>query len=177
MIRHEIDFHFRALNFVDDKNDALALAKETPINKVPILIDSEQKIFDSRVIVNHLIKTHNLPALSLAEENLVSAVYSCLDAAVILFLMKRDGFDIDGPGFFLQRNRERIPSNLNFLAEWAESLNPENSRDWNYVSMSLFSFLYWAEARAGFLDVKPLPAHAKFMHRFGNAPGVRETGF
>ena len=43
MIRHGIDFHFRILNFVDEKDDALALSKETPINKVPILIDGEQK--------------------------------------------------------------------------------------------------------------------------------------
>jgi glutathione S-transferase len=177
MVRHGIDFHFRALNFVDDKDDAAALKKETPINKVPILIDGEQTIFDSRVIVNYLSKKHDLPVLTMAEENLVSAIYSCIDTAVILFLMKRDGYDIEGPGFFLQRNRERIPSNLKFIEPWAASLNPENPRDWNYVSISLFSFLYWAEHRVEFLDVKSNPVFTAFMKNFANAPGVKETTF
>jgi glutathione S-transferase len=177
MIRHGIDFELCPLNFVEDKNAAMELAKETPINKVPYLIEDDQKIFDSRVIVNHLIKKHALPALTVTEENLVSAVYSCLDTAVILFLMKRDGFDINGDGFFVKRNRERIPNNLNFLAEWASSLDPKKSGDWNYASMSLFSFLNWAEARAKLIDVKTYPIHAAFMAKFANAPGVKETSF
>jgi len=109
MIRHAIDFDFRVLNFVDDQNAAIALAKETPINKVPILVDNNQKIFDSRVIINHLIKKHRLPELSLQEENIISCIYSCLDAGVILFLMKKDGYDIGGPGFFFRTQPRTHP--------------------------------------------------------------------
>src|SRR5512138_3006560 len=92
MFQHGIDFNFRVLNFVDSKEDAIALANETPINKVPVLIDGDQKIFDSRVIIHHLSKKHGLKDLSLEEENIISVIYGCLDSSVILFLMKRDGF-------------------------------------------------------------------------------------
>ena len=44
MIQNALDFEFRVLNFVDDAIAAKTLAKETPINRVPILFDGDQKI-------------------------------------------------------------------------------------------------------------------------------------
>lgn len=176
MIRNGIDFDFRILNFVDDPAASKALAEETPINKVPILVDGDQKIFDSRVIINYLTEKHALPRLSIDEENLVSSIYGCLDAGVVLYLMKRDGFEMDRPGFFVPRQRERIPRNLEYLTPWATSLDPSKAEDWNYPSMSLFSFLFWAEARE-LLEIRSFPEHAAFMERFAGAPGVSETSF
>ncbi len=176
MIQNSIDCEFHVLNFVDDENDAKALAKESPINKVPILVDGGHKIFDSRVIVSYLVKKHGLRELSIEAENIVSVIYGCLDAGVILFLMKKDGFDIHDSGFFLSRNRERIPHSLEYLTPWASSLDPAVPGDWNYGSMSLFSFIYWAQAR-GVLELKLYPEMVAFMERFKNASGIRETGF
>lgn len=176
MLKHSIPFEFKVLNFVDDKDHAEALSKKTPINKVPILINGSQKIFDSRVIVHHLMKKHNLKTLSLDEENIVSAIYSGMDTGVILFLMRKDGFDINAPGFFLSRNRERIPSVLKYITPWAQSLDPSHSDHWNYPAMSLFSFLYWAEARE-VLRIDSYPELSQFMEAFKDAPGVRETSF
>lgn len=175
MVRHEIPFDFRILNFVDDAAAAAELAKETPINKVPILIDGAQTIFDSRVIVNHLTKKHGLPHLSLDEENIVSTVYGCMDTSVILFLMKRNGYDLAAGNGFLKRNLERIPASLTYLSPWAATLDSKNPRDWGYASMSLYSYLQWAEVRTGLISVKDYPTLAKFMDEFANAPGVRET--
>ena len=42
--------------------------------------------------------------------------------------------------------------------------------------MSLFSFLYWAEARE-VVDLKLYPELAAFLMRFSEAPGVKATGF
>lgn len=175
-MQNKIDFNFRVLNFVDNPDDAKNLSQETPINKVPLLLDGDQKIFDSRVIVNYLTEKHGLPRLSIDEENIVSCIYSCLDSGVILFLMKRDGYDIDGPGFFLARQRERIPRNLEYITPWVRSLNPSSPKDWNYASMSLLSFLYWAQARE-LLKMSDYPVMAEFMERFKDAPGVKETSF
>ena len=177
MIQNSLDCEFRVLNFVDNKDDAMALSKETPINKVPILIDGDQKIFDSRVILNYLTQKHDFKRFTLDEENLLTAIYSCLDSGVILFLLKNDGVDINGPGFFLARQRARIPDNLNYVMSWAKNLDPANPEDWNYISMSLYSFLYWGERRTGLFKVTDYPDLAKFMDRFKNAPGVSETGF
>ena len=176
MMQNKIDFEFRILNFVVDRVHAEALAKESPINRVPILMDGEQTIFDSRVIVNHLIKKHGLRELSLDEENLVSAAYSCMDSGVVLFLMQQDGFDVNGPGFFLARQRERIPRNIEFMTPWARDLDPANPRDWNFASMSLFAFLFWAQARE-LIKLADYPEMVSFMARFSDAVGVRETSF
>ena len=177
MIQGSIDYEFRVLDFVENANDAAALRSETPINKVPVLMDGKQKIFDSRVIANFLIEKHGLRPLSLDEENIVSAIYSCLDTAVILFLMKRDGFDMSDEGFFLSRQRARIPDNLAYVTPWAKTLDPAKPGDWNYASMILYCFLYWGERRLDFFKVKDDPDLAAFMEKFKNATGVDGTGF
>ena len=178
MAAHKIDFELRILNIVDSKQDADALSLETPINKIPILvIDGDQKIFDSRVIINYLVKKYNLPPLTLDQENYVSVVYSCLDVSVILFLMKQSGYDLEAQNLYITRQKERIPANLEFLKSWMISLNPENLTDWNYASMSLYSFLYWAKMRARSVDFEKYPHFETFLEKFAHAPGVNESGF
>lgn len=176
MIQNNIVCDFKVLNFVDDPKDALELSKITPINKVPLLIDGDKKIFDSRVIMNYLTQKYALPSRSLEEENLVSVIYSCLDTSVTLFLMRKDGFDINAKGFFLERQRARIPDNINFITPWAEKLDSQEPKDWNYASMSLFSYLYWAQAR-DLLKISDHPVMENFMKKFANAKGVAETVF
>lgn len=176
MIQNQIPFEFKVLNFVDSKDDAAELAKETPINKVPVLIDGSQRIYDSRVIVNHLITKHSLRRLSLDDENRVSMIYACMDAGVILFLMRKEGFDIQSSGFFVSRNRNRIPECLNELKPWMQKLNPKLAEDWNYASISLYCFLYWAEARE-VLSLEDYPEYAEFMKKFSASIGVSETSF
>ena len=176
MIQNNIECKMKVLNFVDDPLQAEELAQLSPINKVPLLIDGDKKIFDSRVIMEYLRKKYSLPERSLEEENLVSAIYSCIDASVTLFLMHKDGFDINAKGFFLDRQRARIPNNLNFITAWVKKLNPENSQDWNYASMSLFSYLYWAEAR-DMLNLSEHPVMEDFVKKFSHLKGIAETSF
>jgi glutathione S-transferase len=176
MIQQNISFDFEVLDFVNDEQDANTLAKKTPINKVPVLIDNGQKIFDSRVIMNYLSEKCGFPKRTIDEENLISVIYSCMDTSVILFLMKRDGYDLQKPGFFLSRQLSRIPSNLEFLLPWVKKLSPENSSDWNYASMSLYSYLYWANARQ-VLNLGDYPELQNFVTLFSGAVGVKETSF
>lgn len=176
MITHAIPFELRILNFVDDAVAANELRKETPINKVPILTtDDGSKIFDSRVIIEFLRKRNSLPELSLENENRVSAIYSCLDVSVILFLMRRSGYDLTASNFYLDRQKERLPRNLDYLRDWAEGLDPAKPADWNYASMSLLCFLEWASARAQTIDLAKEPVFEGFLRRFSRAPGVFET--
>lgn len=173
MIKNNIAFDFKPLNFVDDAKAAAELAKITPVNKVPLLIDGENKVFDSRVIINYVSKRQNLPALTLEEENLVSVIYGALDAGVILFLMKKDGFDLERSNFFVKRNRDRIHSALEYVIPVVGKLR----ENWNYPAMALYSFLYWGEARLGMFKVSDYPELANFQKAMENAPGVKETSF
>ncbi|HVJ65108.1 MAG TPA: glutathione S-transferase [Bdellovibrionota bacterium] len=178
MHHHGIPYDLRVLNFVDNTEDAAALASESPINKVPIMeLDGDQKLFDSRVIVAYLTGEYRLSAPSVEEENIVSAIYSCMDVSVVLFLMKNSGYDIDANNSYLRRQRERIPRNLEYIKNWAASLDPANPAHWNYASMSLYSFLYWAEHRTQTVHLNEQPIFASFMKKFESAPGVRETHF
>jgi glutathione S-transferase len=174
MIQQNIPFDFEILDFVNDEQDAKTLATKTPINKVPILIDGDQKIFDSRVIMNYLSEKCGIPKRSVGEENLISVIYSCMDTSVILFLMKRDGYDLQKSGFFLSRQLSRIPNNLGYLLPWVKTLSPENSSDWNYASMSLYSYLYWANARQ-ILNLGDYPEFQHFVTLFSGAAGVKEN--
>lgn len=174
--QHEIPCEFRILNFTDDPLAAAQLAKETPINRVPYLLDGEQIVFDSRVIIQYVAQKHQLTPLTIDEENKVSAIYSAMDAGVALYLLKRDGIDTAGPGFFLSRQRARIPNNLKFVTPWAESLRSDRPRDWNFASMALYSFLHWGNARQLF-QISQYPSLAEFFDRFKDCPGVQGTGF
>jgi len=176
MIAHKIPFELRLLNFVEVREDAMALAKETPINKVPVLeIDGRQKLFESRVIAGYLMREHGVSALTLEEENMLSAIYSLLDTSVTLFLMNMGGYDITANNSYLSRQRERIPNNLEYIRTWTEKLNPQ--RDWNLATMSLMSYLYWGERRAKTVKISEHPHFVKFMEQFGGQPGVEETLF
>lgn len=170
MIQNRIPFELRILNFVDDVKAAAELAAESPVNKVPILIDNGEKVFDSRVIVNRLIHAHGLTPLTLEMENLVSVIYGALDAGVILFLMRKDGFDLGRGGFFISRNQKRITAALEYVTPWADKLDP--AKDWNYASMALHAFLEWAEQRAHLIELKDTPRLQNFYNRFAGAPGV-----
>ena len=176
MMQNSIPFEFKVLNFLDDPKDAAELAKESPINRVPILVADGQRIFDSRVIINYLIKKHNLKPLSIEDENRVSVAYSCLDTALTLFQMKKDGYDLNQPGFFISRQRERIPQNLKYLDSWIKELSSSKKEDWNFASMTLYSFLFWAHAREIF-NVNDYQTCQNFLERFSNCTGVQETTF
>lgn len=171
MQKHQIPHTFEITNFVDDPKAAAEIAQKTPINRVPIMIFNGEQIFDSRVIINHLIKTYQLPALSIEDENRISTIYSCLDTGVILFLMNKEGYDMKRGGFFLSRHQQRIPTSLKYLEEWASHLTPSS---WYYPEMSLFSFLYWAEKRE-LIRLSEYPVFEKFVQRFQNLPEVTNT--
>jgi glutathione S-transferase len=178
MLANGLKHDFKIVNFLESKEDEKTVSAINPINKVPILIVSEngkeQTIFDSRVIVNYLIQKHRLRGLNIEEENIVSAVYGILDATVSLFLLERDKIDLSGNTWHIQRLKDRTPQNLAFITPWARTLDP--AKDWNYPAMALFSYLYWANAR-GFIRLGDYPELATFVSKFEKSPGLDETDF
>jgi len=177
MLKHQIPHKIRFLNFVDNKEEAATLAKETPINKVPILdLGNGRLLFDSRIIVNYLGRQHGIQPLSVEEENLVSTIYSCLDVSVALYLMFGSGYDISLNNSYLNRQRDRIPNNLEFIKPWFTKLEPQNPHHWNLASMSLYSFAYYADFR-GTIKLQEYPQLQEFLTKFAETPGISETGF
>lgn len=166
-------YELKAINYLE-KNDGDYLKSINPINQIPILLDGEVKIYDSRVIYNYLAKKHKLKALSVEEENILSAIDAAMDTSINLFSLRRGGLDLNGGNSYVERQKERIPLILNYLTPWVKSLDEKNPAHWNFISMSLYSYLYWGEFRE-ILDLSGFPDLKKFLERFGDAPGVPET--
>lgn len=55
LMHGNIAIEFKAINYLE-KNDSDYLKSLNPINQIPLLIDDEQTIYDSRVIFNYLCK-------------------------------------------------------------------------------------------------------------------------
>jgi glutathione S-transferase len=91
-----------------------------PLMKVPVLIDGETEILDSRVIVAYLLKKHGkdtdikLPQ-SVEEENLLSVIYGIVDAGVLWFMLQLANPEVKKDAGFMPRSQERIERGLIWL--------------------------------------------------------------
>ena len=173
VMHNRVAYEFKTINYLEE-NDALFLNKINPINKIPVFLDGEDPIYDSRVIYNYLVSKYQWKPLTLKEENYLSAIDGAMDTAINLFSLKRGGLDLDTPNTYLTRQKDRIPQILDYLKPWVIKLRPENAADWNFASMSLYSFLYWANFRE-VIAIDLYPEMKKFLFDFKNNPGVQET--
>ena len=166
-------YELKEINYLE-KNDNAYLMSINPINKIPVFLDGDVKIFDSRVIYNYLAKKHNLKPFSIAEENILSAIDAAMDASISLFSLRRGGLDLNAGNSYIERQKERIPHLLNSLAPWSTIQDDKKPAHWNFLTMSLYSYLYWAQFRE-MLDLNHYPDLKNFIERFAHAPGVAET--
>ena len=163
---------FRPVNYFEEEGNKY-LKEINPFNQLPMMLDGEQPIYDSRVMFNYITKKKGLKPLTIEEENILSAIDTTLASAVNLFSLRKGGIDIDaGNHYFIERQRERLPSLLNLITPWAKTQEP--AKDWNFLTMSLYSLLFWLEFREMY-DIKKHPDLVNFMERFKNCPGVAET--
>lgn len=166
-------YELKAINYLE-KHDSDYLKSINPINQIPVLLDGDLTLYDSRVMYNYLAKKHKLTALSIQEENILSAIDAAMDTSINLFSLRRGGLDLQGGNTYVERQLERIPLILNYLTPWVNSLEPKNTAHWNFLSMSLYSYLFWGEFRE-ILDLSAHPEMKQFLERFKDAPGVSES--
>lgn len=163
---------FRPVNYLEEK-DSEFLKSVNPLNQIPMLLDGETPIYDSRVMFNYIGKKWKLPELSIEEENILSIIDTAMASGVNLFSLRKGGIDIgDKNHYFLVRQQERIPSLITHLIPWALKQDP--IKDWNYLTMSMVSLLYWLQLR-DIYSVSRHPELVDFMQRFSQCPGVIET--
>lgn len=167
-LHDKITYEFKTVNYME-KSDAEYLKSINPINKIPILIDREQVIYDSRVIYNYLAKKYLWTKFTIQEENILSAIDAALDTSINLFSLKRGGLDLSVPNSYISRQQERIPLIMNFLTPWALE-----NKEWDFLAMSLYSYLDWASFREQ-LNLSLYPEMVDFMARFVDRPGIEET--
>jgi glutathione S-transferase len=99
------------------------LREVTPIWKAPVAEIDGEFVFDSHVIIEHLLRQHGYGPLRTAggrgwlrEQNVLSAIDGALDAGVYLFLLALEGVDLGSAPYFVKQ-RERMVSALGWVED------------------------------------------------------------
>jgi glutathione S-transferase len=173
LLLHGTPYELKVVNYLEEAGNEY-LKSINPVNKLPVLIDGDKTILDSRIIYYYLAKKNKWPELTVDEENRLTAIDGAMDTSISLFMYRRGGLDLNGGNTHVERQKERIPHILNFLTPWVKTLDEKNPAHWNFLTMSLYSYLYWADFR----EIYSLENHPDlkiFLEKFKNAPGVAET--
>ena len=170
MLMEDLEVEMQELN-IYETDDGITLNKMNPVNQIPVLIDGDQKIWDSRQIFNYINILHKLHNMNWDDENTLTAIEGAMNSAVTLLLMKRSGMKIDEPYMYINRQKERIESVLNYMRPYMEK---EGLKEWNFITISLYSFLDWATFRE-IVSVTERPECQKFLDAHKDRKIVKET--
>lgn len=171
MLEENIPFEFQNIN-IFEKEGADYLKKISPINKIPVLLENEKPVWDSRVIFNYLQQKYKKAPLAIEEENILSAIDAGFDANIIRLLSQRSGLEMDSDLMILKRNKHRTTEILDFVSPYAAKWVSQNT--WNFLSISLYCLLEWLEFRKlyEFNDKKELVA---FYKHFQSKESIKTT--
>lgn len=149
-----------------------ALAQQTPIMKIPVLVDKGMHLYDSRVIARYLQQEHGLGRpLNWEEENQLTLIDGALDSLVVLLLSQRSGLDTEADAMYYRLQKERISSTLSALEE---SLNQGQFSEWDYPDICLYSLVDWASFRE-LIELNDYPQLQQFRERFCGRDEVLAT--
>ena len=163
-------YEFISLNIFETAGRE-TLVQLNPTRKVPMLQDGELVIFDSGVIFRYLCQKLQLPALSWVDENRLTMINAVNDSLVEILLCQRSGFDTQSDKLFFNLQHERVIGTLQVLEQQAAT---GQFTDWDYLAISLYSLLDWAEFRH-LADLKPYPALQQFIQASRDRAGVAQT--
>jgi glutathione S-transferase len=165
-----IPFEFKELNIFETE-DAITLNKINPLNQIPVLLDNERPIWDSRQIFNYINIMHKLHNMTWEDENTLTAIEGAMNSGVALLLMKRSGLNIEEPYMYMNRQKERIDSVINHLTPYMKESGRE---EWNFITMSLYCFLDWARFRE-IIKVENYPQVLSFLEAHATKSIVQKT--
>lgn len=163
-------YEFVSMNIFESV-DREKLIKLNPARRVPMLQDGEQVIFDSGVIYRYLSAKFGFTPLSWDEENTLTLINAVNDSLVEVLLCQRSGFDTNDNKLFFNLQRERSEAVLNVLEQKAKA---GEFLQWNYLAMSLFALLDWAEFRK-LIDLTAFSALNTFVAQAQQHNGVSDS--
>jgi len=143
----------------------------TPAMKVPMLVDEEHSVYDSRIIQRYLNQKLKKETLNWEEENLMSLIDSLQESFIILLMSKRSGIDIDESRLITNLQHERISRTMPVL----EQATKDGDFDrWGYPAICLFTLLDWILFRELF-ELADYPALTSFRAAQLDKTIVQET--
>jgi glutathione S-transferase len=160
ILLENIPYDFKEVNIFEGQ-DAVDLNKINPINQIPVLVDGDNTIWDSRQVFNYLNSLHRFQNMDWQDENLLTAIDGAMSAGVALLLMKRSGIKIDEPLMYVQRQKERMESILDFLKPF---IMDQGLKSWDFHTISIYCFLDWALFR-GMINIDTKPECLTFLKK------------
>ena len=139
----EADYEFVDLNIYSEEGREV-LRTYTPAMKIPMLVDGDQSVFDSRVIYRYLNDKMLKEPLTLEQENAISLVDSLQESFIIQLMSLRSGIDIESNILILKLQEERIDQTLPVLEQMVKDGLFDN---WQYPAICLFALLDWVTFR------------------------------
>ncbi|WP_028300135.1 glutathione S-transferase family protein [Oceanospirillum beijerinckii] len=139
----EADYEFVDLNIYSEEGREV-LRTYTPAMKIPMLVDGDQSVFDSRVIYRYLNDKMLKETLTLEQENAISLVDSLQESFIIQLMSLRSGIDIESNILILKLQEERIDQTLPVLEQMVRDGLFDN---WQYPAICLFALLDWVTFR------------------------------
>lgn len=143
----------------------------TPAMKIPMLVDQERAIYDSRVIQRYLNSRLKKEQLSWEEENLLSLIDSLQESFIILLISQRSGIEATEDRLILNLQKDRIERTMPVLEQ---ATKDGDFSEWRYPAICLFSLLDWVLFRDLF-DLKSYPSLASFHTAQLDKAIVQET--
>jgi glutathione S-transferase len=170
ILMDQISYEFKELSIFEEQHASI-LKKINPINQIPVLVDRENTIWDSRVIFNYLNSIHRFQNMDWKDENQLTAIDGALNSGVSLLLMKRSGINISDSLMYVNRQKERIESILDYLKPY---IKDEGLHEWNFHSISLYCFLDWANFRE-IISLENRPECMSFLEQHKTKPSIINT--
>ncbi len=170
ILLENIPYEFKEVNIFEGQ-DAVDLNKINPINQIPVLVDGDNTIWDSRQVFNYLNSLHRFQNMDWQDENLLTAIDGAMNAGVALLLMKRSGIKTDEPLMYVQRQKERMESVLDFLKPF---IMDQGLKSWDFHTISIYCFLDWALFR-GMINIDTRPECLTFINKHKDRKIVAST--
>jgi glutathione S-transferase len=170
ILLENIPYDFKEVNIFEGQ-DAVDLNKINPINQIPVLVDGNNTIWDSRQVFNYLNSLHRFQNMDWKDENLLTAIDGAMNAGVALLLMKRSGINVNEPLMYVQRQKERMESILDFLKPF---IMDQGLKNWDFHTISIYCFLDWALFR-GMINIEKRPECQAFLEKHKDRKIVTST--
>lgn len=147
------------------------LRRHTPAMKIPVLIDADHSVYDSRVIYNYLNDRLKREHLTWEQQNTLTLIDAVNDSLVTLLMLERSEIDTDGDVLIVNLQRERIAETLALLEQ--KVVDGEFDQ-WQYPAMCLYCLLDWATFR-NLQDFSAYPNLIAFHQQQSSRPVVQST--
>ncbi len=164
------------------REEHLTIKERNPLFRVPVLIDGETEVFESRIIASYLLQkpgarrgSISFP-LSVEQENVLSAIYGAIEAGVTKFVLSKSDASIDTSKGYFPRFDERMRSTFEWLEAKLQGPSPSSLGEaYGICEMALVCCMEWMKKRGIYQWEGNYPHVVAVYERFKNQHSLVKT--